>query len=166
MSNLKSHRKERWRENFRSCKYCYNTPKRGQGLCSACLGRTKDENKYRYRLLLGYETLTGFLVQSNISEKNIKTIQLFLDASNSPPVVSDTVEPGQSESPACGLAKARSAFVDFATIILEISQNFPRKKRRIKRIKDGQPELYDRMKQQPNFDWYFDEFEVDIYDEF
>ena len=160
--NRHNRRRER---RMRQCKYCNNTAKQHQGLCSVCAGRSKEENKYRHQLLLGYEALSGFLDQSNISEKNIKTIQSFLDVSNSPPQLNGTNNLEQAESPDYGLAKARSAFIGFATIVFEIGQNFPRKKRRLKKIKERRPELYESMRQQPYFDWYFDEYEDSSFDD-
>ena len=159
MNNRKRSRREQRRGKFSSCKYCYNTPQRHQGLCGVCAGRTKEENKLRYQILLGYETLTSFLEQSNISKNNIKTIQSLLDANQCSPAVNGTAASEPFALLDGDLAVAKSAFFDFATVVLEVGQSSPRKKRRIKRIKEARPELYERMKQQPYLDWYFDEYE-------
>ena len=130
----KRNRSGKRRGRFQTCKYCYNKPKRHQGICAECAKRTKEENKLRLRILLGYETLSGFLIQSNISKNNIQTIQSLLEIEN-------------------------PAFHEFASIMFEISQVHPYKKRRIKRIRESHPDLYQRMRRNGTFDWYFDEYD-------
>jgi hypothetical protein len=112
---------------------------RFQGICEDCAKRTREENKQRFNVLMAYETLFGFLEQRNISAKNIQTIKRLLEFDD-------------------------AAFREFASIVLEISEVHPRKKRREQWIKAHRPELLQRMRNNECFDWYFDSLDHRLYD--
>jgi len=115
----------------RSCKYCGSTPRRGQGICRKCEARPKAENIRRLKTHLAFETLFGFLLQSNISAGNIKTMTSMRDIDD-------------------------EAFRSVLDLVQEIARLHPRKRRRWKWLRKNQPELYDRIRHNETFDWLRD----------
>ncbi len=126
------------RGHYRICKYCFGTPLRDQGLCHECSQRSKEENKRRLVIVNAMATLDHFLTQKNISAKNLKTIKSFCDL----------------EDP---------ALHEYATLVLAIGQKFPRKKKRYRKIRRINPELYRRIRQNSKFFWHVDESIFECY---
>jgi hypothetical protein len=119
------------RGQYRICKYCCNSAIRNQGLCHECLNRPKEENQRCLAISNAKARLGHFLTQKNISAKNLKTIQSFFDIED-------------------------SSLRDYAEIVLAIGQRFPRKKKRYRKIRQRDPELLQRIRQNVDFYWIED----------
>ncbi len=91
------------RGQYRTCKYCFNASVRHQGLCHECLQRPKEENKKQLAIMNAKMTLGDFLLQKNMSAKNLKTIKGFCDSKD-------------------------GELHEFASLVLMIGTRFPRKK--------------------------------------
>ena len=124
------------RGRIRACKYCGSTPRRGQGICGRCEARPKAENIKWKAIREARETLFGFLMQSNISERNVSTARLLLEIDD--PDLHEIVE-----------------------LVLGIARLKPHKRRRWKWLHENHPEILDRVKANPNFDWLVDLASVD-----
>ena len=119
----------------RTCKYCGGKPYRGQGICRECEKRPKAENIKLQRLLQGEETLYGFLNQSNISERNIKTMESMLDIED-------------------------EGFRRFLEIVREIAEVRPFKRRRWMVIRDKHQALWQRIVENDYFEVILEEYSV------
>ena len=124
------------RGRIRTCKYCGSAPRRGQGICSRCEARPKAENIKWKAIYEARETLFGFLMQSNISERNVSTARLFLEIDD--PDLHEIVE-----------------------LVLDIARLKPHKRRRGKWLNENHPEILVRVKANPKFDWLVDLASVD-----
>ena len=115
------------RGQYRMCKYCFSASVRYQGLCHECLQRPREENKKRLAIINAKVTLSDFLLQKNISAKNLKTIRRFCES-----------EDGELR--------------EFASLVLAIGTRFPRKKKRCCKIRQQDPKLYQQLRQSLLFD--------------
>ena len=120
------------RGQYRMCKYCFNASVRHQGLCHECLQRPKEENKKHLAIINATATLSDFLFQKNISARNLKTIRSYCES-----------ETGELR--------------EFASLLLAIGTRFPRKKKRYRRIRQEDPQLYQRLYQSSLLSWLEDE---------
>ncbi len=120
------------RGQHRMCEYCFNASVRHQGLCHECLQRPKEENKKQLAIMNAKMTLGDFLLQKNISAKNLKTIKGFYDSKD-------------------------GELHEFASLVLMIGTRFPRKKKRYRRIREQDPKLYQQLRQSLLFDWLEEE---------
>lgn len=119
----------------RICKYCCNTPPRGQGICRECENRPKAENIKLQRVWQAEETLYGFLNQSNISERNIKTMESLQGIED-------------------------EAFRQFLEIVQEIATVRPFKRRRWIVIRDKHKALWQRIVENDYFEVILEEYSV------
>ena len=121
---------------MKKCKYCGCTPRRGHGLCRACGARPKAENLRRLAIRKADETLSHFLCQKNISAANIETIRSFQHLDD---------------------PKLR----EFTDLVLEIALVKPRKRRRWMSLAEKHPEIMQRVRASPSFDWILDEADLE-----
>lgn len=119
------------RRSWRPCKYCGNTPRRGQGICRACESRPKAENIRRLKIRLSFEAIFGFLTQSNISNGNRKTLDSLTNIDD-------------------------EAFRSVLDLVQDIARLHPRKCHRWKWLQRNHPDLWDRIRQNEHFDWLLD----------
>ncbi|MCU0714045.1 MAG: hypothetical protein MUC43_18455 [Pirellula sp.] len=119
----------------RFCKYCGGKPYRGQGICRECEKRPKAENIKRLRLWNGEETLYDFLNQSNISDRNIKTMESLQDIED-------------------------EGFRQFLEIVQEIAKVRPFKRRRWIVIRDKHQALWQRIIENDYFEVLLEEYSV------
>lgn len=104
------------------CKYCFNSSVRRQSLCQECLQRPREENVKRLAIINAIATLHDFLLQKNISAKNLNTIEPFCESED-------------------------TELREFASLVMAIGTRFPRKKKRYIRIRQQEPELYQQLRQ-------------------
>jgi hypothetical protein len=83
------------------------------------------------KVRLAHETLFGFLLQSNISAGNIRTMESFGEFGD-------------------------EKFSEFLGIVTEIAKVKPRKRRRWRGLRVHHPALMRRVEQNQNFDWLLD----------
>lgn len=119
----------------RICKYCRNTPPRGQGICRECEKRPKAENIKLRNFWQAEETLYGFLNQSNISKLNIKTMESLLEIDD-------------------------EAFRRFLELVQEIAKVCPIKRRRWIVIRDKHKALWQRIVENDYFEVLLEEYSV------
>ena len=120
------------RGHFVICKYCFNSAVRNQAFCHECVQRSSEENKRHLAIAIAYATLSGFLLQKNISRNNLKTIKGFCEHDD-------------------------ASLSEYATLLLAIGQRFPQKKKRYKKIRLGDPVLFQRIQKCEEFNWLADE---------
>lgn len=117
---------------LRQCKYCYGKPLLGQGVCRECAARPKAENIRLDRLWSATGTVGDFLLQSRISERNIKTMESMRDI--------------QDET-----------FQSFLNLVNEIAAVHPYRRRRWEVIREKHESLWERILAHEYFDWILDE---------
>lgn len=116
----------------RSCNYCGRKPLRGQGICRECAARPKAENIRLARLWSATRTLDDFLLQANISERNIKTMESMQDIQD-------------------------ERFQGYLKLVQEIAAVHPRRRKRWIVIRERHAGLWRRVLNHENFEWILDE---------
>ena len=106
------------------------------GICGRCEARPKAENIKWKAISEARETLFGFLLQRNISERNVSTAKLLFEI--------DDLD-----------------LREFVELVLDIARLKPHKRRRWKWLHEHCPEILDRVRANPNFDWLVDLASVD-----
>lgn len=100
--------------------------------CSKCRQRPKEER----RRILATEEVYGFVMQSNISAKNIKRLKEFASIED-------------------------AEFSELRTLVLEIATVLPRKRRRWKLLRLNHSKLYERIIDSGLFVYLLDEYNFD-----